>query len=567
MGGFIEFCKTIGTARLAAMGAVAVGLIGFFVFLMLRIAQPQMTTLFSELPIDDSSSVISKLESLNVPFELRNEGSTILVPKDRVLRLRMSLAEEGLPTGGMVGYEIFDKGDTLGATSFVQNLNHLRALEGELARTIRSLDRVQMARVHLVLPKRQLFARDKSDPTASIVLKMRGGLDRGQIRAIQHLVASAVKDLKPSRVSLVDENGTLLASGSGEGDQSTLIGSFEERNQAFEARAERELEQIVSRIVGENNSRIQVTAEIDYNRITQTSDTFDPDGQVVRSTQTREESSDSQDAARNGAVSVGNELPGAAAGGENAAGAKQASSKNEEVVNYEISKTTKTEITEAGRIKRLSVAVLVDGTYTKGADNNPVYAPRSKEQLEQIAALVRTAIGFDKKRGDQIEVVNLQFAPKAQIDAIADEEKSMFDFSKEDYFYIAELAVLLIVSLLVLLFVVRPLVRRIVTPEEAAGGAAEGGVPQLVTASGEPVAGSEHLQLVSPDGVPVPPGAGGPGGLPMPAPDGKASALIDFAQVAGEAHDQTVQKVAGLIKGNPDEAVTIVRQWLQEEPA
>ena len=392
---------------------------------------------------------------------------------------------------------------------------------------------------------------------------MRGGLDRGQIRAIQHLVASAVKDLKPSRVSLVDENGTLLASGSGERDQSALIGSFEERNQAFEARAERELEQIVNRIVGENNSRIQVTAEIDYNRITQTSDTYDPDGQVVRSTQTREESSDSQDAARNGAVSVGNELPGANAGGDNVAGAKQASSKNEEVVNYEISKTTKTEITEAGRIKRLSVAVLVDGVYTKGADNTPVYAPRPKEQLEQIAALVRTAIGFDRKRGDQIEVVNLQFAPKAQIDAIADEEKSMFDFSKEDYFYIAELAVLLIVSLLVLLFVVRPLVRRIITPEEA--GAAEDGAPQLVTASGEPVEGCRTPAIVSPRRPADSTGrrrhiAYGP-------PDSKTAALIDFAQVAGEAHEQTVKKVAGLIKGNPDEAVTIVRQWLQEEPA
>lgn len=563
MGGFIEFCRTIGTARLAAMGAVAVGLIGFFVFLMLRISQPQMTTLFSELPIDDSSSVIAKLEGLNVPFELRNEGSTILVPKDRVLRLRMSLAADGLPTGGMVGYEIFDKGDTLGATSFVQNLNHLRALEGELARTIRSLDRVQMARVHLVLPKRQLFARDKSEPTASIVLKMRGGLDRGQIRAIQHLVASAVKDLKPSRVSLVDENGTLLASGSGDRDQSGIISSFEERNQAFELRAERELEQIVNRIVGENNSRIQVTAEIDYNRITQTSDTFDPDGQVVRSTQTREESSDSQDAARNDAVTVGNELPGANAGGENAAGARQAASKNEEVVNYEISKTTKTEITEAGRIKRLSVAVLVDGVYNPGADNTAVYAPRSKEQLDQISALVRTAIGFDAKRGDQIEVVNLQFAQKAPIDALADEEKSMFDFSKEDYFYIAELSVLLIVSLLVLLFVVRPLVRRIITPEEPAGSGVPG-IPQLVNAAGEPIDGVEHLRLVSADGSPIPDGSDGQSAA---TPENKAAAMIDYAQVAGEAHGQAVAKVAELIKGNPDEAVAIVRQWLQEEPA
>src|SRR5690606_4468288 len=146
-------------------------------------------------------------EGLNVSFELRNDGATVLVPKDRMLRLRMALAEEGLPAGGIVGYEIFDKGDTLGATSFVQNLNHLRALEGELARTIRTLDRVALARVHLVLPERALFSSEKSEPTASIVMKVRGGLDRGQIRAIQHLVASAVKDLKPQRVSIVDENG------------------------------------------------------------------------------------------------------------------------------------------------------------------------------------------------------------------------------------------------------------------------------------------------------------------------------------------------------------------------
>ncbi len=545
------------------MGAVAVGLIGFFVFLMLRISQPQMTPLFTELPIDDSSAVISRLESLNIPFELRNEGSTVLVPKENVLRLRMTLAEEGLPAGGIVGYEIFDKGDTLGATSFVQNLNHLRALEGELARTIRSLDRVQMARVHLVLPKRQLFARDKSEPTASIVLKVRGDLDRGQIRAIQHLVASAVKDLRPTRVSLVDENGTLLATGAGEGDQAMVMSSLQERNLAFERRLKRELESIVNSVVGPNNSRIQVTADIDYNRITQTSDTFDPEGQVVRSTQTREEASDAQDAGRNGQVSVGNELPGAGNNGENGPGSKQTASKTEEVVNYEISKTTKTEVTEAGRIKKLSVAVLVDGIYSQGADGKPVYAPRPKEQIDQISALVQTAIGFDQQRGDKVEVVNLQFAPEATPETLTEAEKSIFDLSKDDYFYIAELAVLLIVSLLVLLFVVRPLVRRIITPEETA--APEAGSPQLVTAEGEPVEGSEHLQLVSPDGEPITPSEAKK--LVMQAPDNKAAALIDFASVAGEAHQQSVRKVADLVKGSPDEAVTIVRQWLQEDPA
>ena len=197
MNALAEFFKTLGPARLAAMSALAVGLIGIFVFLIVRFSQPQMETLFAELPVSDSSSIVRRLEAMNVPYEIRNKGAVILVPKERVLRLRMSLAEDGLPAGGTVGYEIFDKSGTLGATRFVQTINHLRALEGELARTIRALDRVRMARVHLVLPKRQLFARTKAEPTASIVVRLSGRIDKSQIKAIQHLAASAVKGPKP----------------------------------------------------------------------------------------------------------------------------------------------------------------------------------------------------------------------------------------------------------------------------------------------------------------------------------------------------------------------------------
>src|SRR5436309_9580408 len=196
------------------MVAVTLALIGFFAFIMMRVTAPQLTPLFTDLSFEDSAAIVKDLERQGIPYEIKNEGSIVMVPKDRVTRLRMKLAEGGLPKGGGMGYEIFDKSDVLGATSFVQNINHLRALEGELARTIKALDRVQAARVHLVLPERPLFAREKAEASASIVLKVRGALEPQQVRAIRHLVASAVNGLKPERVSVVDEAGRLLADGS-----------------------------------------------------------------------------------------------------------------------------------------------------------------------------------------------------------------------------------------------------------------------------------------------------------------------------------------------------------------
>src|SRR4030088_3428591 len=211
--GLLDFLKSLGAARIAAMCAVTVALVGFFGFLILRVTAPQMTPLFTDLTLEDSTAIVKELERQGIVYELRNDGAIVLAPKDRVPRLRMKLAEAGLPKGGGVGYEIFDKSDALGATSFVQNINHLRALEGELARTIRAIDRVQGARVHLVLPERPLFSRDKVEATASIVLKVRGALETQQVRAIQHLAAAAVNGLKPERVSVVDEAGRLLADG------------------------------------------------------------------------------------------------------------------------------------------------------------------------------------------------------------------------------------------------------------------------------------------------------------------------------------------------------------------
>src|ERR1700731_1299292 len=269
-----------------AMIAVTAVLIAFFAFVIMRVTPPQMTTLFTDLSVEDSSAIIKDLERQAIPFELRNDGAVIMVPKDKVTRLRMKLAEGGLPKGGGVGYEIFDKSDALGTTSFVQNINHLRAREGELARTIRAIDRVQAAGVHLVLPERPLFSRETPEPSASIVVRVRGSLEPQQIRAIRHLVASAVAGLKPQRVSIVDETGQLLADGESGDTDNTVV---DEHRTGFEKRLGGEVEAIVSSVVGAGRARVQLTADFDYNKITQTSDRFDPEGRGLRSSQTREE--------------------------------------------------------------------------------------------------------------------------------------------------------------------------------------------------------------------------------------------------------------------------------------
>ncbi|HWX63493.1 flagellar basal-body MS-ring/collar protein FliF [Bradyrhizobium sp.] len=539
MQGLVDFLKGLGASRLMAMVAVTVALIGFFAFVIMRVTTPQMTTLFTDLSMEDSSSIIKDLERQGIPFELRNEGSIIMVPKDKVTRLRMKLAEGGLPKGGGVGYEIFDKSDALGTTSFVQNVNHLRALEGELARTIRAIDRIQAARVHLVLPERPLFSRETPEPSASIVVRVRGTLDAAQIRAIRHLVASAVNGLKPQRVSIVDETGQLLADGSSS-DIEQAVG--DERRLAFEKRLRKQVEDIVSSVVGQGRARVELSADFDYNKITQTSDRFDPEGRVLRSTQTREESNVSADT--NGQVTVNNELPG---NQQNNTGlpVRDQSKKSEETNNYEISRTTKTEVTEAGRVNRISVAVLVDGMYSKNDKGEMVYQDRGKEQLDRISALVRSAIGFDQKRGDQVEVVNLRFAEAPAVAPINEPTGllGLLQFTKDDVMYIIELGVMMLLGLVVLFMVIRPLVKRILATEEIAAlaGAA---VPAL----------PEPLQ-----------GAGG-GAQAIAGPNATAH-LIDVAQVQGQVHAQSVHRVGELADRNPNETAAIVRQWLTEPEA
>lgn len=542
MQGLVAFVRTLGPARLAAMAAVTAALIGFFAFVILRVTAPQMTTLFTDLSVEDSSAIIKDLERQAIPYEMRNDGAILLVPKDKVTRLRMKLAEGGLPKGGGIGYEIFDKSDTLGTTSFVQNINHLRAMEGELARTIRAIDRVQAARVHLVIPERPLFSREKVEPSASIVLKVRGQLETQQVRAIRHLVASAVNGLKAERVSVVDEAGRLLADGASD-DPNGTGNSADDRKSAYERRLREQIELLLTSVVGPGRARVQLTADFDYNKVTQTSDRFDPEGRVMRSSQTREEQSASADP--QGPVSVGTELPGANQQGQ-LQNPRDLSKKSEEIVNYEISRTTKTEVIEGGRVNRISVAVLVDGTYTKSDKGDVSYQERSKEELDRIGMLVRSAIGFDQKRGDQVEVVNLRFAEvPANVITEPTGLLAYLQFTKDDIMRAVELGVMFLLGLVVLLMVVRPLVRRMITPEQLAKLAAP--LTESTVLASNAGAAAEAVAAVT-----APPGPS------------QTTKMIEIAQVQGTVHAQSIQKVGELAERNPSETVSIIRQWLHE---
>jgi flagellar M-ring protein FliF len=551
LGGLVQFLRSFGAGRIAAMIAVTLGLIGFFAFVMIRFTTPDMTPLFTDLSLSDSAAIVKELDQQAVPYELRQDGAGILVPRDKAAKIRMQMAEKRLPSGGGVGWEIFDKGDGFSSTSFVQNVNHMRALEGELSRSIASLDRVASARVHLVVPERPLFSRDAPQPSASIVIRTRGELGAGEVRAIRHLVASAVQGLKPEKVSLVDDSGKLLADGAGLEDEAE---QGDDQATTLEKRLRERVEAIVGRVVGSDRARVEVRADIDRTKSTLTSENYDPESKVVRSTQTREESSQSTEPAEQGAT-VANQLPNAAVPPAGAQGAKDASNKNEEVVNYEISRTTRTEVLDGGKLKRVSVAVLVDGVYSHGPNGDVSYAARPQEELDRIAALVRAGVGFDQARGDTVEVVNLRFAdaPSALTPSA---EPGFFEFDRSDIMRFAELGVLALLSLLVLLFVVRPLLRKALSPEAPpllATAAQSELVPGAPGAAGVPgqamVAGAS--QSLVPEPTP----------LSDPAQTGRR---LEAAEMAGRLKAESIEKVGEMVMNNPTESVSIIRQWMQE---
>ncbi|WP_447973792.1 flagellar basal-body MS-ring/collar protein FliF [Nitrospira sp. Kam-Ns4a] len=494
--------------------------------------QPELQVLFSGLSPDDAGAIIEKLKEAKIPYEVGAGGGSILVEAARVHELRLQLASQGLPHGGGVGFEIFDR-NTIGMSEFVQKLNYRRALQGELARTIAQLPEVERARVHLAVPERRLFSSEQERPRASVVLSLRRGasLSKAQTQGIVHLVASSVEGLQPGAVTVVDGHGRLLSEAADDGP-TRLSGSQLEYQRSLEKDIEQRIQTMLERIVGAGKAVVRVSSVLDFRQVELTEERFDPNGQVVRSEQRQSEktsgsatnSGPAPAPAAGGPPGVASNVPGAGAPAE-AEGPVQASSQSSqtkhETVNYEISRTVSRIVEPVGTIKQLSVAVLVDGTYEMPKEGNQaggkrIYIPRSEADMKQIEEIVKMAMGFSAERRDQVEVVNIPFDVEAEEGPGATAEAGVSALTAAAPYVRYGVAVLLFV--LILLIVVRPL------------------IATLTAAPAAPTAGSRAL----------------PQELPMTVSEVEASlSAAPRAQLVDQA------------QRNPETTALVIRQWLR----
>lgn len=540
---FLSILKSAGPAKLAAAFAVTALVAAALFAIMFRMGVEERALLYADLSAKDAAAVTEGLTTANVDFKLSPDGSSIFVPRSKVAEARMMLASEGLPGQGSVGYEIFDQQNALGATSFVQNVNKLRALEGELARSIDSLDTVRNSRVHLVIPEKALFQANAEPPTASIVVGLeRGSLSERQVNAIRNLVASSVQGLVADKVTILDGRGELLAGASNGADAGAA--AMDDRTTQYEERLRRRLQEIVEGIVGPGAARVQVSADMDFAQVTQTEEKFDPDQATPRSTRTIEETDANRE--NDQTVTQGQNVPD----GTNAqAGTGQSSNSNktDETVNYEISKTTRTEITAPGKVTRLSVAVAVDGVTTPAAKAGEAvkWAARTPAEMEQITALVRSAAGISAERNDKIEVVNVRFA-KAASD-IGSEAPSAFAFDKNDIMRGAEILAMTLVAAALLFFVARPLINGVFQQAPNA----------TLGSDGSPLPGGIAGALAATNAAGA---AGSIAGLESPGGEDR----LEIARIQGSLNAAAMKQVSDVVNDNPDQTIAVIRSWLQE---
>jgi flagellar M-ring protein FliF len=520
----------LGLAKLGAMAVVGASVLGLVAWVAMRSADPT-GLLYSGLDPAEAGRIGQRLDELKVPYEAKGDGSVILVPAAQVARVRMELAAAGLPHQGGAGYELLDSQSPMNMTSFMQRVQRLRALEGELARTIVTLNGVRSARVHLVLPERETFARDTPKPTASVTVVMSGAARLGttQAAAIRLLVAGAVPSLRQEDVSVLDPSGVVLAA---DGADALAGGRMGELKASREQALQRSVLDLLEPLVGRGKVRVVVNADIDATREVSREEKYDPLSQVERSKQTQSDQESSDESRPRENVSVGQNLPPQQAATQqngapqpNTDTAKTSSStvRNGQTINYEISSSHSERVREPGEIKRLTVAVVVDGT----VDDKGGFQPRPKADLDRLGELVRSAVGFDAKRGDQVTVDTLRFIPSEATGTDAAPEVAPATLP---WTWIGGAAVLLLLLALVGARVVMRGSRRRI--ELANTGRAEA------------------LAVEAADDAAV------------PALAAVQQALVPLAPGQSEA----VRALHDLVDARPDETLAVIRAWIAESP-
>lgn len=526
VGRIKEFWNRISLSQRVLVGGLTAFVIAIFFALIVWLNTAEMQVLYANLSVEDAGRVTKMLEDQNVAFELTENGTVIMVPSDKVYSLRMKIAGEGQIQGQGLGFEVFNE-VRLGQTEFVQKINYQRALQGEIARTLTAFPSVENARVHLVIPARTLFIQDQQKPSASVVLKLTGGakMDQRDVTAIVNLLTMAVEGLDKSRISVADTSGKVLFQPHEEGALQ-LSGTQVEMTNAAQARFERRIEELLMPMVGPGRVKATVNAELDFSQRTTRREVFDPESAVLRSEERSEES-------RQGQANLDSGVPEANFRGDGMGGTQSNSQSSRETrkSNFEINREEHNIVGQMGAVSRLSVAVIVDGTYEKDQSGNPVYAPRSEEDLKRIRQLVAGAVGFDSARGDVIEVSSVEFSTLEQ-EVPTNIAEVLMD-------YTLRLGKPLLNALLIFLFlvmVVRPVVMALIRPK----------------VEGEMIEGFE--------------------GIPLPPADERL-ALIDDSDEAVEALAmlEKIEDIKAhaiqLSEQNMDQALGIIRNRLKQPEA
>ncbi len=510
--------KTRNTRSLLVYGSVVALAIAGLVALYLWAGSTDYRVLYTGLSDDDMSAIIAKLREKRIPY--RVEAGLIKVPEDRLYETRIELAGEGLPRGGGVGFEIFDN-TGFGITEFAQRINYVRALQGELARTITQMQKIEGARVHLVLPSERPFLEEEKSARASVVVKIRPGtsLTDSEVQSIVHLVASSLPELAPKDVTLVDTQGRLWTRP--EPTEEGFSQVYVARKRELERELERKVQTMLEKAVGRGKVVARVSLELEAKRVEITEESFDPDSQVVRSEQRSLEKT-AGIPEEGGIPGVLSNTPGAT---EQATLNLRSSQRQNEIINYEISRKVSKTVEPDGRIRRIAVAVLIDGSYeTVTKEDGTVekkYIPRTEEELKKFTEIVKNAVGFSEERGDTVTVENIPFAPETVV-VPQDIEQASFSIPPHIVKDVVKIAVAGVLMIVIFLFVIRPVIRRIVEENRALDSIqkslAEG---RLALEKGE-----EQKML------------GGGGG--------------------------EVERLKELVRQNPQQAAIVIKNWLKE---
>jgi flagellar M-ring protein FliF len=462
----LSYIQKLGRVKVVLIGFSLCTLIGTLLFYSLIGNKDQMGVLYSELSRDSSEAIMQRLDQENIPYDVDQDGKVIKVDKHNVYKIRALLAREGLPnSGSVIGYEIFDKEESLGTTNFLQNVKSVRARQGELSRTIQAFENVIRARVHLAIPQRELFSKENHRPTASVMLTLKAGavLSTSEIKAISHLVARSVERLNDKDITIVDTKGNVLQIG-GEEDSFGFGASYNmQHRSAYEKRMQSKIETLVSKIVGFGNVEVKVNAEMLFDKVVTNAEIYDPDRAVLRSSHSKEEIENiPSNSGEGGDISVGNNLPDSMEESENVT--KYAESKKlEDINNYEISKTIQNTIKEVGTVKQVFISVLINDHYDVKTET---FSPRSESDMAKIEELVKAAMGYQETRDDKLIVVHMPFF-KNELSNVEQIDQEVPVWWKEHLTSIVNASLVFVAFLTLVLYVLKPLSVRFVSQKSS----------------------------------------------------------------------------------------------------